>query len=102
VPFPNHGPRSILFAGRMVPKKGASDLLLAAKELIRRGAEFRVNLVGAGPLSEYLKYQARLLGIDTKIRFHGLVDPDQMPCFYRDNHFLVLPSLQEPFGMAAV
>ena len=102
VPFPNHGPRSILFAGRMVPKKGASDLLLAAKELMRRGAEFRVNLVGAGPLSEYLKYQARLLGIDTRIRFHGLVDPDQMPCFYRDNHFLVLPSLQEPFGMVAV
>ena len=100
--FPEDKPRGILFVGRLVPQKGVSDLLAAVADLVQRRAVFQVNVVGTGPLLKALKKQARDLGIEERVKFHGRIDPGQVPYFYRDSHFLVLPSRQEAFGMAAV
>jgi len=93
-------PRAILFAGRMVPQKGVADLLRAARVLKNQGLEFRINLVGQGPLYRRLQQLARALVIDDAVTFHGWVHPELMANCYRSNHFLVLPSRQEAFGMA--
>jgi glycosyltransferase involved in cell wall biosynthesis len=99
-PYTVSGPRAILFAGRMVPQKGVPDLLRAAKVLKNQGLEFRINLVGQGPLYRRMQQLARALVIDDVVTFHGWVHPQQMANYYRTNHFLVLPSRQEAFGMA--
>ena len=101
VEIPIHAPRSFLFVGRMVPQKGASDLLRAVGELKDSGLRFRLNLVGDGPLYRRMQRLAMDLAVDDIVSFHGLVDPEQVVRHYRTNDFLVLPSRQEAFGMVA-
>jgi glycosyltransferase involved in cell wall biosynthesis len=69
--------------------------------LKHQGLDFRINLVGHGPLYHRMQQLAAKLAVDDVVTFHGEVDPEQMVGYYRSNHFLVLPSRQEAFGMVA-
>jgi glycosyltransferase involved in cell wall biosynthesis len=61
----------ILSVGRLVEKKGFSDLISACRILKQRGARFTCELVGTGRLSETLKRQIRNCAVGDRIRMLG-------------------------------
>jgi glycosyltransferase involved in cell wall biosynthesis len=46
------GPVRLLFAGRLIPAKGVSNLLQAVRTAGQQGAEFELTVVGDGPLRD--------------------------------------------------
>jgi len=87
------GKTLVLFAGRLVPRKGVGHLLQAWKEVTEEFPDARLLLLGDGPLQGELTEAARRLGVDKTVRFPGRVE--NVPEFLRAADVFVLPSLQE-------
>jgi GalNAc-alpha-(1->4)-GalNAc-alpha-(1->3)-diNAcBac-PP-undecaprenol alpha-1,4-N-acetyl-D-galactosaminyltransferase len=70
------GPKTLVAMGRLVPQKGF-DLLLGALDLImNRHPEWRLKILGDGPLREELQQQASGLGLSGQVSLPGRVaDP---------------------------
>ena len=111
--FPHlRGGRLFLFLGRIHPKKGC-DLLLEglARVLADRGTspardEDRIHLVIAGPdemgWQRSLVSLASQLGLDSRITWTGMLNPDLRWGALTSAEVFVLPSHQENFGIAVV
>lgn len=63
----------LLAVGRLVGKKGYAHLLAGCAELVRRGVEFSLDVVGDGPLEGALRGQAAdaAVGLGERVRFRG-------------------------------
>ena len=83
----------ILYVGRLVPKKGLTDLLDAAALLARRGVSFRLRIVGDGIERTALENQAKELGLDDRVEFTGSRPPEHVREEYARAQLLVLPSV---------
>jgi phosphatidylinositol alpha-mannosyltransferase len=65
----------IAFVGRLVPRKGARELIDAIAFLDRRRSRpTRVAIVGEGPHRDRLQRRVRALGLDESVTFLGRVD----------------------------
>jgi glycosyltransferase involved in cell wall biosynthesis len=99
VPQPAAGDgRRVVAYGRFVPKKGFAVLLDAVARLRAAGVALQLALAGDGPLRAELERQTLQLGIDSVVQFRGW-QQDVAPLFSAAELF-VLPSLDEPFGIA--
>jgi len=84
---------TIGFIGRLVEEKGILVLLEAVAKL---GDDWKLKILGGGPLLETLKTKAHALQIADKIQFDGQLPSTQIPPYYHDLDLLVLPSLTRP------
>jgi glycosyltransferase involved in cell wall biosynthesis len=79
----------------MVPVKGLDVLLAACSTLRQRQVDFRLYLVGDGPLREPLQRDCRALGLKGMVTFVGTLLSDELADWYRAADFTVLPSRSE-------
>jgi len=86
--------------GRLVPKKGFSDLLQALALLRARGQPWELRLAGSGPEEAALRRLAARLGLERDVRFLGWVD--DKPGFFAPLDVFCVPSREEPFGIAVL
>lgn len=86
---------ALLWVGRMVPVKGLEVLLDACAILSTRAVDYRLYLVGDGPLRRSLEEKARCLGLGSRVEFVGARLHDELPDWYRAADLLVLPSYSE-------
>jgi glycosyltransferase involved in cell wall biosynthesis len=99
---PPPGPPRLLFAGRMVPEKGAAVLIAAMPLILSRWPALELVLVGDGPERAALQQAAQDAGVAEACRFLGMVPPDAMPELMAEAHLVVVPSLwKEAFGQVA-
>src|SRR5438552_168647 len=84
-------PPLILSVGRMVEKKGFADLLEAIRILRERGREFRVEIVGSGPLKEQLQNRIRELALADRVKLLGARAQDFVSAAYQRATVFVLP-----------
>lgn len=68
---PEHRPPRIIGVGRLVEKKGLSDLVDACSILERQGRDFECQIIGSGPLEEELRSQIERLGLQDKVELAG-------------------------------
>ncbi len=100
--------RRLLFAGRLVPKKGLEHLLEALVILRSHHPEVSLEVVGHGPLRDPLLNRARTLGLDRCVQFVGPVPHDRLADHYRRADIAVFPFVeaadgdQEGFGLVMV
>jgi glycosyltransferase involved in cell wall biosynthesis len=92
-PFPTVGRPCIVGVGSLLPVKRWDHVLAAALALKKRGFDFRVRIVGHGPLRGALQQQAEVLGIADSVQFTGY--SDDIPGFLASATFLVHPSDSE-------
>jgi glycogen(starch) synthase len=90
---------SAVAVGRMVPKKGFNVLLRA---LASSKHQLRLTLIGDGPEREKLEELAQTLGLNGGVRFSGARDRGQILEEMAAAEVVVIPSLQEPFGLVAL
>jgi glycosyltransferase involved in cell wall biosynthesis len=89
----------ILYAAKFSPRKRAGDLIRAAAILKRFGTAFHLVMVGSGELENELRALAVEGGVgDT--RFPGFVNQSELPRLYAACDIFVLPSEDEPWGLA--
>jgi glycosyltransferase involved in cell wall biosynthesis len=84
-------PLRIGFAGKLIPRKGADELLRAAA-LLPRTDDWSVTVVGDGPLMAELRALAARLGVDDRVTFHGFANTTEMPGLLAGFDVVVVPS----------
>lgn len=85
---------------RLVPKKGVDVLLRALARLAAGGVDARLRIAGDGEEREPLTALAGSLGVGQRVRFAGW--QADVPAFLAGASLFVLPSLDEPFGIAVL
>lgn len=91
------GDVAVLCVASLVPVKGHDDLLRAIA--LARCSRLHLHLIGEGILEGRLRDQAEELGISERVSFHGHVEHDVLPEYYRGASFCVLGSYFESHGM---
>jgi len=82
----------LLFVGRLVPDKGADDLVAALARLRDTLPDATVALVGDGPERAALERQAAALGVAAQVQFVGAVPPAEVPVLLQVGDIFVAPS----------
>lgn len=93
---------TVLFLGRLVPRKGCQLLLEAIEQLSRRDdlPKFRVVICGKGPLETKLKQFAHERGLNKLVNFIGFISEADKPSYCASADISVFPSSGgESFGI---
>lgn len=89
----------LLYAAKFQRRKRPDDLIRAAARLQQMGAVFHLVLVGSGEMEPELRTLAGQLKLRS-IRFPGFVNQNSLPKVYGASDVFVLPSEDEPWGLA--
>lgn len=96
----------VLFVGRLEPRKGIDTLLDIAPDLLDQFPNAVIDIAGndqipLGNGSTYRQqFELRHPEIDAgRLRFHGVVDDDELDRLYRECDIFVAPSRYESFGL---
>ncbi len=84
-------PPLILSVGRLVPKKGLSDLITACALLKASGTAFRCRIIGEGPLRNALQEQINAAGLDGVITLEGAMTHASLIALYATADLFALP-----------
>ena len=85
-------PVRLLSVGRLVAKKGYSDLLCALASL-PAGLHWRLTHIGAGPLASTLKRQSQHLGLSDRIDWRGSQTQSEVIAAYASSDMFALASV---------
>jgi len=91
------GPMQLIAIGRLVPQKDYVTLLTAMSMLKNENLNFRLTVLGEGPLEEELKILTESLGISDSILWLGKVE--NVFDFLMNSDLFILSSIYEGFGM---
>jgi glycosyltransferase involved in cell wall biosynthesis len=89
----------VLYAAKLQVRKHPDDLLRAAARLNDRGIRFHIVMVGSGEMTAELVELTSLLGLEN-VHLHGFVNQSALPQIYGAADVFVLPSENEPWGLA--
>jgi glycosyltransferase involved in cell wall biosynthesis len=89
VPPAQNGQANILGVGSLFPVKRWDRLVLVALALKQKRLDFRIRVVGDGPLKVSLKQQAQAVGVGDCLEFIGHAEADDIPRLISEATFLV-------------
>lgn len=89
-------PGRAVFAGRLLRWKGAALALRALAD--RRLTSWALDVYGDGPDRLRLEGLSHRLGLDGRVRFHGMCERAQVRASFASANVLVLPSLNDSAG----
>ncbi|HJT89218.1 MAG TPA: glycosyltransferase family 4 protein, partial [Bryobacteraceae bacterium] len=90
---------TVLFVGRLYPRKRLDVLLRAAAGLRSRIPNLALRIVGSGPREIAWRRLSRDLGLERTVTWLGDVPRSQLAAEYNRCHLFCLPSQQEGFGI---
>ncbi|MDI6708346.1 MAG: glycosyltransferase family 4 protein [Candidatus Thermoplasmatota archaeon] len=94
--------RIVMYFGRLTVQKGPDFFLRAAKKVLALESNVRFVVAGGGEMLRQLVELTVQLGIYDKVTFTGYVADENIPELYALADVFVLPSVSEPFGIAAL
>lgn len=89
----------VLYAAKFQRRKRPADLLRAAANLVRNCVQFHLVMVGSGEMEGELRTLSRQLELPNA-HFAGFVNQAALPRVYAACDVFVLPSENEPWGLA--
>jgi glycosyltransferase involved in cell wall biosynthesis len=90
----------VLYTGQFIERKGVGTLLDVAAKLQQDGRIFSLLLVGSGRDRHALEQRVEALGLKN-VHFRSAQTPEKMPSVYRSADVLVLPTLEDVWGLVA-
>ena len=90
----------LLFVGSLEHVKGVHSLFEAVARLPEQ-IDWRLTIVGQGPLRESLAAQAGALGIAHRLHWKGMVRNTDLPAIFAAHDLLVVSSLTETFSLVS-
>ncbi len=94
--------RVVLYVGRLAVMKGVDTFLRAAARVVPAFPDALFVIAGEGPEYGRLVELAARLGIGDRVMFLGKVSDDEREILLAGSSVFVLPSVVEPFGIAAL
>jgi colanic acid/amylovoran biosynthesis glycosyltransferase len=91
-------PPLIISVGRLIPKKGFSDLIHACVLLAERGKSFRCEIIGEGPVESDLRDKIEQLGLRRCVVLAGAKPQSQLRRRLAAANVFALPSVIDPEG----
>jgi glycosyltransferase involved in cell wall biosynthesis len=88
---------NIMYLGRLVDWKRVDLLVDACVQLIGK-LQFKLHIVGDGPLRGDLEIQVKNVGLAAYVRFHGFLPQATAADLLRKSDIMVLPSMRECGG----
>ena len=85
----------ILWIGRFTPGKGVEYLIDAFNILVKEYSDFKLLMIGRGPLKENIEQKIRDLDLSKNIIIREFVPNSELPEIYKSSDVFVLPSLNE-------
>lgn len=98
-PVPAGRPITLVNIGRFSEQKGQMILVDAMAELMRRGIDVRLKLVGDGELRGTIERAIKQAGLGAHVELTGWMDEGQVRKVLAESHALVLPSFAEGLPM---
>jgi glycosyltransferase involved in cell wall biosynthesis len=95
---PEDGVLNIVWAGRLIARKGPLLALDVAAELKRRGVLFRLRMAGDGPWECLVDREISKRGLTGEVSRAGLLGHAAMASFYADGDVFLFSSLQDTNG----
>lgn len=92
----------VLFLGRITVQKGPEYFLAAARRVLSKMPNVRFVLAGAGDMALKMIELANSMGIGRHVLFTGFLKGDDVERVFRMADCYVMPSVSEPFGIAAL
>ncbi|WP_432798800.1 glycosyltransferase [Poriferisphaera sp. WC338] len=94
--------RIVLFLGRITMQKGPEYFVEAAKKVLSKRDNVKFIMAGSGDKMREVISLAAKEGIANKILFTGFLRGDDVQKVYQLADVYVMPSVSEPFGIAAL
>ena len=91
-------PPLIVGIGRLITKKGFTNLIRACALLVERGRPFHCEIFGDGPLEKDLRTQIEGLGLQERVQLVGPRPQHELRKRLADANVFVLPSVPEADG----
>jgi glycosyltransferase involved in cell wall biosynthesis len=88
--------------GRLIDEKRVDHLVGAVARLVPAMPDLRCLVIGDGPERAALETQASAAGVGEQVRFLGHVSEADKIALMKASQVLVLPSIREGFGIAAI
>lgn len=82
----------LLYIARFIPAKGLLDVIRACEIVRRRGREFALLCVGDGPARAEAEALVAKLGLESSVRFYGLIPEERTGEFYANARMLLFPT----------
>lgn len=89
------GPVRLLFVGRVTRQKGIDAILRSLASPGARVQDWRLEVVGTGPMLEEYRALATELGIGARVNFRGWLDRPEVRGCYDEADMLIFPSRYE-------
>jgi glycosyltransferase involved in cell wall biosynthesis len=86
-----------LFVGRVIRTKGVIDGIRALAHASTH-CEATLDVIGVGDMLEQCKLEARRLGVEKLVTFHGRIDREEVFNWYKKSDVFLFPSFREPSG----
>ena len=90
-------PWRVVFSGRLEKPKGAHVAVETVRELRRRGHDVELDLIGDGPLREWVEAQISADDDSSWLRLHGWLTRQELESILADGHVFLLPTASEGF-----
>lgn len=92
----------VLFLGRITMQKGPEYFIAAAKRVLEKLDKVKFVVAGSGDMALRMVELAASLGIGHKVLFTGFLRGRDVDRAFRMADCYVMPSVSEPFGLAAL
>jgi glycosyltransferase involved in cell wall biosynthesis len=97
---PRSSAPELLFIGRLLEHKNADLAIEAVAQLVARGIDVHLGVVGVGPEETRLKTQVETLKLDDRVSFLSSLETQQeLWSLIRGSQVLLAPSVREGFGL---
>lgn len=93
---------SVIVLGRLVPQKRVEIAMRAVAELAHEHPDITLDIVGSGWSMPHLEQEARDLGLEKHVTFHGHVSEAEKHELLARAWIHVMPSLKEGWGLVVV
>jgi len=90
--------QTVLFVGRLVPKKAPLDAIRAVQRANEQGAGLTLHMIGDGPLQDEAREYVRTERLDDAVTLHGRLPNDEVAERMKEADAFLLPSKTAPTG----
>jgi glycogen synthase len=94
--------KRVSFIGRITRQKAPECFIRAAHRVLQHRHDVEFIMAGDGDLLEMMVRMARSLGLDGVVTFPGFLGRDEVRGLLESSDVYVMPSISEPFGIAAL
>jgi len=89
----------IIFSGQFIERKMPFFVIDVIKEIKRKRTQFKLLLIGSGPLKD--KILSQLEDANIEYYYPGFIQQVELPKYYSNAKVLLFPTMDDPWGLVA-